>query len=186
MKVAYSYNETAIVVIATQERKHHPLANLVDFYKLFFQSYYGQGHFVSNDITAKLKLESELQIMNSSYYPYIQDISNRTGLYRVSLDAIKKGIITVDDFLVMFLNKKEFQINWATWSENWELIKNLIVGLYPVLNDKVHISHCEQAIKNMSMVSHSEVYRLNYQPHYRVMQLSEFEILKFSTLREYL
>jgi hypothetical protein len=186
VKVSYSYNETDIVVIATQEYKNHPKANLVDFYKLFFQSHYGQGHFVSNDVTAKRSLEYELQRMNSSYHPYIQDISNRMGLYRVSLDAIKKQIITVDDFMIMFLNKKEFHINWSAWAENWEIIKKQLLCMYPDLKDKALISHCEQVIKNMAMVSHSECFRLTYQPHYRVMQLSEYEILKFKTLREYL
>jgi hypothetical protein len=186
MRVSYTYNETDIVVIATQEYQNHPNANLVDYYKLFFQSYYGQGHFVSNDIAAKRKLECELLMMNTTYHPYIQDISNRMGLYRVSLDSIKKQIVTLDDFLVMFLHKKEYSINWQAWSENWEMIKNMITGLYPDLRDKILINHCDEVIKNKAMVSHSDSFRLTYKPHYRVMQLSEYEILKFQTLKEYL
>jgi hypothetical protein len=184
--VSNSYNETDIIVIATQEFKYHPLANLIDYYKLFFQSYYGQGHFVSNEVTAKLKLEIELQKMHSPYHPYIQDISNRRGLYRLSLDTVKKQIVSPDDFLIMFLQGKEYNITWQNWSENWMNIQKLIVALYPALNDRHHVNLCRELIDNKAMASHSDTYRSTYNPHYRVMQLSEFELIKLQNLKEYL
>jgi len=186
MIVKLDYSETDIIVIATQEYRYHPKSTLIDFYKLFFQSYYGQGHFISNDITAKRNLESELLRMNSSYHPYIQDISNRRGIFRISLDAIKRKLITIDDFLIMFLHKKQYSINWNEWSDNWDLIMSLLLRLYPGLNIKSDITHCAEVIRNKAMTSHSEDFGLTYQPHYRVMQLSEYELLKFNDLKEYL
>jgi hypothetical protein len=184
VSISNSYIETDIIVIATQEYKHHPLANLIDYYKLFFQAYYGQGHFVSNEVAAKLKLEIEMQKMQSHYHPYIQDISNRNGLYRVSLDTVKKQIVSLDDFLMIFLHGQEYNVIWQNWTENWMNIQKMLLGLYPRLNDKQHINLCREVIENKAMISHSDTYKSAYDPHYRVMHLSEFELIKLQKLKE--
>jgi len=180
------YTENDIVVIAKTEQFHHPESNLIDYYKLFFQSYYGQGHFISNETEVQHYLDKELLEMKSVYNPVIQDISNQNGMYRVSLDAIKKGILTSEYFLSLFLRKDYIQTDWHQWSGIWNNISKLLFDLYPLLQCATLIQKCVKVIDNNAIISHSECFRLTYSPHYRVMQLSEYDLQKNAELRKYL
>lgn len=181
-----TYTDNDIVIIARTEQFHHPESNLIDYYKLFFQSYYGQGHFISNETEVQQYLDKELLEMKSVYNPVIQDISNQNGMYRVSLDTIKKGILTREYFLSLFLRKDYIQTDWLQWVGIWNNISKLLFDLYPLLQSDNLIQQCVEVINNNAIISHSECFRLTYSPHYRVMQLSENDLHKNADLRKYL
>lgn len=178
------YSQTDIVVIATNEHMHHPLANLIDYYKLFFQSYYGQAHFVGSEVAAKRHLEIELSKMDRLYLPVIQDISNRHGLYRVSLNAITNNMISAENYLSIFTSKQHYSIDWNYWSIIWNDILKLLLKLYPSINQPYVIELCDEVLTNKAIISHSEAFRLTYNPHYRVMQLSEFDFIQNPSLKD--
>lgn len=186
MNLSDKYTNSDLLSIAKTEYEYHPLSNLRDYCKLFFQSYYGQGHFISDEAGAKRHLDIELEKMNCAYLPMIQDISNGMGLYRISLDAITNNLISIDDFLLFFLNRQFIPIDWEQWTENWHKIMVLLFEIYPDLNDTDLASECTELTRNKSLMSHSECFRLTYCPHYRVMQLSETDEVKFKKLMEYL
>lgn len=184
MSTFRNYTQADIISIAQTERQYHPQANLIDYYKLFYQAFFGQGHFIGNEAQAKRHLDTELSRMTTSYQPLLQDISNGYGLYRVSLDAVKLGLMSEDELLLLYLNSKFIRTDWKQWSEIWSSIVNLLLDSYPVLDNEKERCQCSEIIKNKAIISHSECFRLTYSPHYRVMQLSESDLTKYPELRK--
>jgi hypothetical protein len=186
MSALFKYTDADLVSIARNEYKLHPMANLVDYYKLYFQAYYGQGHFIPDLNLARKYLDAEMLNNNQPYYPYLQDISNGKRLYRASVLLIEESIIPYEDYLTIFVRKNTANPDWQEWDTNWSLISKILIELYPVLNDDVLVKYCRKAIETKSILSHSEKFRLTYKPHYRVMILNNTEFETYPLLRKYL
>ena len=173
MNIDCKYSISEINTIAEIEHNLHPLANLRDFYKLFFQAYWAQGHFIPDADATESFLQQELTMFDKPYLPLLQDISHHHGLYRVSISAINQNKLTFDDFLKLFLDNRAEPVNWSYWAICWQDIQSLLLSNYPHLNDSNEIELCAEVITKQAIISHSECFRLTYNPHYRVMQLSE-------------
>ena len=70
------------------EATYHPKADLTDIYKLLCQAYYGPTHMGRELALIRKSLAEELKQNRKIYLPLLQDIGNRKGFYRVSLDLI--------------------------------------------------------------------------------------------------
>lgn len=167
------FSEIDIISIADLEKEIHPEAKLIDYYKLFFQSCFGQGHFIIDMQTARTYLENELISMTHNYYPLVQDISNGKGLYRISLAAIRADLVSIEEFLGMFLSFKFKHIDWEAWSEQWMVILSMLSLADTYFQDRSEIVHCNDYLKQQTIPSHSDSFRLTYIPHYRVMNLDD-------------
>ncbi len=179
------YNEEDILEIAKVEYHYHPKALLRDYYKLFFQAYWGQGHFVISKYSAKVYLEQEVSQMQELYTPIIQDISTSKRLYRVSLSAVKEQLISAPDFISSFLDNVYYEIDWKMWATHWNEIKLILINTYPALTDAEESDFLIQAMEQHALISHSECFRLTYKPHYRVMQLNGINSYLINRLKEY-
>ncbi len=162
--------------IIETELYYHPEAQLLDMYKLLLQSYYGQGHFIPDIHQAESYLKYELSIYINSYLPVIQDISNGSGLYRISLEAIRNGKIALEDFLLIFARGIQSEVNWLSWQNIWSEIEIMLLDRYPQKMNKDQLEQCKMSIRQKKCVSHTECFKLTYNPHYRVMQITEEEI----------
>jgi hypothetical protein len=163
------YTDDDIIRIADVEYTIHPEAKLIDFYKLFLQSCFGQGHFVTDIQKARTLLYDELENMSQDYYPWVQDISNGKGFYRVSLSVIRDNIISISDFIDQFLNAPSFSINWEAWSKQWHYIYQLLSDHKTYTFNNSEILMCDDILRLNRIPSHSDLFRLTYSPHYRVM-----------------
>lgn len=186
MNVYHKYTAQDILAIAETEHGHHPKANLIDYYKLFFQSYFGQGHFIGSESETKRHLENEMSRMQNAYLPLIQDISNGNGLYRVSLEAVKSNLISKDELLMHYLNSIFIRTDWEQWSQVWSELLDPLLEKYPELRVEADLEQCSEVMNNNVIMSHSECFRLTYSPHYRVMQLSGSDLMKYPELRKQL
>jgi len=186
MNLMLKYSDRDILAIAENEHGHHSKANLIDYYKLFFQSYFGQGHFIGSESETKRHLENELAGMKGSYLPLLQDISNGNGLYRISLEAVRSSLISKDELLLHYLNSIFIRTDWEQWAQVWSKLLDLILAKYPKLKVETDLEQCFEVIQNRVIMSHSECFRLTYSPHYRVMQLSESDLMKYDELRKHL
>lgn len=184
MNEMFNYTKEDLLSIISCEFKHHPEAQLRDYYKLFFQSYWGQGHFIEDIRSTMTYLEQEVAIMNETYLPIIQDISNGKGLYRISLSIIRDRFLSIDNYLSLFLDMKQVEIDWTQWAEDWKHILKCIVIKNPLIISSAEIEYCNQAIEQKKIISHSECFRLTYKPHYRVMLLSDLNKSIQITLEE--
>ena len=164
--------------LINSEFKLHPKAQLIDYYKLFFQGTFGPGHIISSKSSARKFLQNELR--ESSIFEEIdyQNISYINKFYRVNLNVINKGKISFDDFLDAFLQSTELknEISFEEWIEEWKNIeKQIFMMKIPIENIKQQSSELLEIIKNEQLVSHSNIYRANYSPHYRLMNTKQFQ-----------
>ncbi len=159
----------------------HPKAQLIDYYKLFFQGTFGPGHIISNKSSAIKFLRNELE--ESSFFEKIdyQDISYINEFYRVNLIVINKGMITFDDFLDAFFMsaKLKNEINHKEWLEEWVNIEQQILLMkIPMENIEKQSEELRKIIENKELVSHSNIYRSAYSPHYRLINAEQFKRIK--------
>src|SRR5512133_2565576 len=96
------YSTADLLHIFEAEHALHPLAEAQDYCKLYFQAYFGQGHFVGSRSDVELYLKKELATMQEDYLPLMQDISNGSGLYRVSLSVLKQNVLSMEEFADRF------------------------------------------------------------------------------------
>jgi hypothetical protein len=169
----YDYDD--ICEIISTELCDHPKTSLTDYYKLFFQAYFGQGHFIGGRDNAISYLKTELAQMTEDYLPICQDISNGHEVYRISLTAVSQGIVTKEEFIDKFIRATEHEINWDHWQHSWVVISSILVDKFGVKTSSFERAIVQQTFAQKSLMSHSEAYRKAYHPHYRVMQLSDFD-----------
>ena len=164
-----------------RQMETYPKSRLLDIYKSCFQDYLGAEHLVSDRQRVKAYLDEELsttsldELMTWYYEPCGIDSS----YYRVSIRAIKEGIITEDQLLDAFIRSANAVKRPAveSWSERWhkilETIDGMNLGLPNYQEDKTFIDSILAVGKYA--ISHSPEYREAYRPHYRIVERSIFE-----------
>lgn len=155
----------------------HSKAQLIDYYKLFFQGTFGPEHIISSRSSARKFLESELEETSIFEERDYQNISYINEFYRVNINVINKEIISFDDFLDAFIKsaKLENEISNKEWLEEWENIEQQILLMkIPMENIKKQSKELWKIIEDKQLVSHSNIYRKTYSPHYRLINAEQF------------
>ena len=175
-------SDQQVINLAKQEEKLHPKASLIDYYKLFFQGTFGPGHFIESEKTARNFLREELASAKSFETHLYQKIDYHTTFYRVNLVVINIKLVGLEDFFNGFLRSSKFKatISRNEWAAEWQQIESILK------KSSLKISDFEEASRHLRLliqqekylVSHSQIYHQNYQPHYRLF--SEKEFLKLS------
>ncbi|MCD4650469.1 MAG: hypothetical protein K8S56_01580 [Candidatus Cloacimonetes bacterium] len=152
------------------EFEYHPEAELIDYYKLFFQGIFGPAHNIEDRVSAKHYLESELSSMTDGYLPLCQEISEHFA--RISLSVVNKGLLSVDELLELFIISSEVRCPAVEWKTEWQRVESILLEILP---DKFNSQRLEiLEIVNASKLvipRHSEIFRRKYSPHYRVIYL---------------
>lgn len=160
--------------------KQYPKARLLDIYKSCFQDYMGAEHLVNDTASAKAYLDQELATTDTgSLMAWYYEPCGVNGNYvRVSLRAVKEGIITADALLNAFIasagGERSTVESWATrWHEMVSAIEGMGLALPHYEQDKQFIE--EVLAKGKYAISHSPDYRDAYSPHYRIVRRDIFE-----------
>ena len=170
----------------------YPKSRLLDIYKSCFQDYMGAEHLVSDRQMVKAYLDEELNTTNlDDLMPwYYEPCGTDSCYFRVSIRAIKEGIITEDQLLDAFIRSangrtvmdegeanSEKRPSVKSWSERWHKIIGTIdrmkLDLPNYQEDKQFIDSVLSVGKYA--ISHSPDYREAYHPHYRIVERSIFE-----------
>ncbi len=170
-------NDT-IKKLINSEFELHPKAQLIDYYKLFFQGTFGPEHIISNKTSARKFLKNELEESSIFEVTDYQNISYINNIYRVNLNIINRGIITFDDFLNAFLMSAniENEISYKKWLIHWENIEHQIfIMKLPIDNIEKQSAELQKIIRKKQLVSHSNIYRTSYSPHYRLISSEQFQ-----------
>ena len=164
-----------------RQMQTYPKSRLLDIYKSCFQGFMGAEHLVSDRESVKTYLDEELnsttldELMPWQYEPCGIDSS----YYRVSIRAVKEGIISnemlLDAFILSANTPKRPTV--AEWSKQWHEIISTIEGMQLNLP---HYDKDKQFIDSVLSVgkyaiSHSPEYREAYRPHYRIVERGIFE-----------
>ena len=179
MSVAISAQD--IEGFVNRQLQSYPKSRLLDIYKSCFQDYMGAEHLVSDRKSVKAYLDEELNTTSlDELMPwYYEPCGIESCYYRVSIRAIKEGIITEDQLLDAFISSanSETRPSVESWSDRWHMIIGTIdqmkLDLPDFQEDKQFIDSVLSVGKYA--ISHSPDYRNAYHPHYRIVEKRIFE-----------
>lgn len=179
MSVAISAQD--IEEFVNRQLQSYPKSRLLDIYKSCFQDYMGAEHLVSDRKSVKAYLDEELNTTSlDELMPwYYEPCGIERCYYRVSIRAIKEGIITEDQLLDAFIRSanSETRPSVESWSDRWHMIIGTIdqmkLDLPDFQEDKQFIDSVLSVGKYA--ISHSPDYRNAYHPHYRIVEKRIFE-----------
>lgn len=166
--------ETKIREAVRYIHSHYPESRLRDYYKSFFQDFYGPGHLLSDTTAAIAYLEHELkQVEAPSQHKTAEFTGYKHNFVRVDLYSVKSGNIPYGAFKKAFLESGEkFQLpSIAEWKEVWSRILSEIEQMNLKIpgfeQDKKYLN--ELLSKGEYVVHHSQPYLDAYTPHYRII-----------------
>ncbi|MBW6516520.1 MAG: hypothetical protein K0B81_07910 [Candidatus Cloacimonetes bacterium] len=152
----------------------HPAAELIDYYKLFYQALYGPGHLITNESEAYSYLHEELLQFQGNQEPYVQDLSlSGNDFCRVNLQVILDKMISEIDYFDLFLQSARDQTSTDGYNKYWYEIEKLIkeIGVLGKVfeeQEKILKSCLDSAV--VYSPRHSDIFRQNYNPHYRLIR----------------
>ena len=174
-------DQFSIEGFVNRQMQIYPKSRLLDIYKSCFQDYMGAEHLISDRQSVKVYLDEEFNTTSlDELMPwYCEPCGIDSCYYRVSIRAIKEGIITEDQLLDAFIRSanSETRPSVESWSERWHKIIGTIdqmkLDLPDFQEDKQFIDSVLSAGKYA--MSHSPDYREAYHPHYRIVERNIFE-----------
>ena len=159
--------------------RRYPQMQIEDFIKLIYQNTFGPKHFGDNPTISYIKTFLTDELTSSTYYhetPYYEVIGS--DYVRVSLKAITENKLSIDELAKYFMKTIDTTSNPT---ENTYTIFDQKISLLLTLikEGRIHLPYAEsiafiqtyQANKILP-IHHSEVYKKNYHPHYRVVKKS--------------
>jgi hypothetical protein len=164
-----------------------PEMTLQDIYKDFFQDEFGPGHLLSNPASARSYFDEELKGMTSRARHDAEPCGLGKNFVRVPMDLVKDGLIDKDEFFDAFVeSSKNFRTpDLSRWIRKWQQIEAVINKSKLELRDleQNRTMLREMLNEGKTMVHHSDLYRENYDPHYRIMGTRQWEQLKLKLRR---
>ncbi|MCF7920726.1 MAG: hypothetical protein K9N06_12505 [Candidatus Cloacimonetes bacterium] len=154
-----------------QELKLFPEAQLQDVYKLFYQDFFGPGHYIPDINAVSHYLKDELDNY-SRLSPFLktQPIFCLNNFLRIDI-CVVDVLINKHDFLDIFVQSSRITLNQPlTWQEHWQTILKLLSKTNPhLIIEEKSVSRLNEIARQYGEVHHSEKYRELYQPHYRLI-----------------
>ena len=90
---------------------------------------------------------------------------------RVNFTNITEGQLTEEELVTMFVDAagkdNAFSDDWAV---EWQKIVKIALEVNPKWADKKLQAELTEAAENKQAVRHSEAFRNNYNPHYRIVR----------------
>ncbi len=172
--------------------KKYPDMQIQDFLKLIYQFTFGPKHFHNEPDLAHIKayLERELEgLKNLKQTQYVESIGN--GYYRIYLHAIKNHKISTKELSEMF-----YQSILLSQPENdfikQSFIRHIDLLIEMIKNQEISfdLETSLQIIKNylkegIHPIHHSDIYRKQYEPHYRVVHINTINIHLLTFVKNY-
>lgn len=149
--------------------RRYPLMEIQDIFKLLFQRCFGGDHLIVDKDVFSERLTQEFNEINPSEEPLIEDIGN--GYCRLSLKACK--LLKIDTHLIKkaFFLSADKNKSMDMFYKEAQKIKTLCEnGTLSFLAQDVDRFIDRWKESGCRPVSHSETYRNNYSPSYRVIK----------------
>lgn len=147
----------------------YPLIQMEDMIKLIYQNEFGGGHLISNPINSLDYLCREYDAITTPLTHRFESIGN--DLYRLYLEDIKNDGITLDTVNQFFVHTShQVQGTSKGFEAKLELFISLCEeSLLPFSIDNIINYLAEYKVLGYPPVSHSQIYREAYAPHYRIV-----------------
>ena len=160
-----------VIHIIKEHLNKYPCMKIQDACKLIYQSVFGGGHMISNPSYSLERIKTEYEAVKKNICEQenvVEPIGNHIS--RFSLKALNQGLLpeTLNQMFVLSANRKKGSVE--------ELEENLSVFLDGCKKGDFSFEHSEvyefidEWKKNgYPAISHTEQYRQNYHPAYRVI-----------------
>jgi len=149
----------------------YPKMQMTDVVKLLYQSEFGGGHMISDPEKSLSRLESEWQQMQKRpESAFIEEIGEE--VCRIDLSVLDEGL-TSETLNQMFIHTAECIVGTIEgFEKKLDILRELCKsGELPYNADELECYLREYKEMGYPPVSHSEIYRDNYCPHYRVVSM---------------
>ena len=164
----------AIRTMCGQIHATYPLATLQDIYKTCYQDFFGAEHLMNDTAAARQYIHYELeQCQNSdlNLMPKREPTGFRHRFVRINFSNIVEGELNEEQLVMMFINAagkdNAFSDDWAS---EWKNIEQIALEVNPDWRDDELQKELTYAAENRYAVRHSEAFRNNYNPHYRIVR----------------
>ena len=149
--------------------KKYPLMEVTDAVKLIFQNEFGGGHLISNKAKCLEYLIFEYNSVEQADGELYEDIGN--GIIRVFLPALKANSIAPEKLCELFIRSAGLiRGNTDSFLKKLDLLIRLTdEGVFAFSKSQIENYLTEYAAIGYPPVSHSEIYRQNYKPTYRII-----------------
>lgn len=165
----------------SRQLQTYPKSRLLDLYKSCFQDFMGAEHLVVDHQRIKAYLDEELNSVTlDDLMPWIYEPCGiDSSYYRVSIRAVKEGLISKDMLLDAFICSANSSNRPSVdeWNERWHKMIGTIDGMQlnlPQYNKDRQFIDSVLSVGKYA-ISHSPEYREAYRPHYRIVERSIFE-----------
>lgn len=165
----------------SRQLQTYPKSRLLDLYKSCFQDFMGAEHLVVDHQRIKAYLDEELNSVTlDDLMPWIYEPCGiDSSYYRVSIRAVKEGLISEDMLLDAFICSANSSNRPSVdeWNERWHKMIGTIDGMQlnlPQYNKDRQFIDSVLSVGKYA-ISHSPEYREAYRPHYRNVERSIFE-----------
>ncbi len=145
----------------------YPLMEITDLVKLAFQNEFGPGHLILNPDNARMWLEREYNSVKGAGGEPTVDIGN--GLVRVNLSAVDESCLEhlFDSFC---RSARKIKGSVESFERKLDILRAMADdGVFPFTRDALDKYLTEYKEAGYPPVSHSESFRQNYKPSYRVV-----------------
>lgn len=157
----------------TEELTYHPLARLTDIFKLFTQSAFGPGHLIHDIDSAYRYFNDEVHNHELFDTVLIQPCTLYHDFYRINLSLVKRGMINGEELFSAFIESSRISLTLteSEFRDDWQIITEMMIQekIQPDLfYDDLEYLH-SLTEKNRFICHHSETFRNEYHPHYRIV-----------------
>lgn len=167
-------DDRAIRRMCEEMSSHYPLATLQDIYKTCYQDFFGAEHLMNDTAAARHYIHYELeQCRNTdmSAMPKREPTGFRHRFTRINFSCIVDGELTEEQLVGMFIDAagKNNAYNDG-WHSEWQKIEAIALDVNPSWADDELQAELYEAASGNHAVRHSEAFRKNYNPHYRIVR----------------
>ena len=152
----------------------YPLATLQDIYKTCYQDFFGAEHLMNDTAAARYYINYELEQCkntNLNLMPKREPTGFRHRFVRVNFSNIVEGELTEEQLVMMFIDAAGKDNAYSNdWASEWQQIEKIALKVNPNWANAELQSELMEAAKGNYAVRHSEEFRNNYNPHYRIIR----------------
>lgn len=172
-----SSSDSRIKQAVAQQLERYPKSTLQDVYKSFFQDRFGAGHIIVSRSMADSCLRAELESCGKLSGAVYEPTGGEGNFYRVNLSVIKTGQVPYSVFLDTFVRSAESIPSGKNWADEWLHIDSVVATMKcPFVGYDTDRDSIRKLLQTDDWaVHHSQAYRENYNPHYRMIKKNIFE-----------
>lgn len=167
-------NDSAIRKMCQDIHNQYPLATLQDIYKTCYQDFFGAEHLMNDTAAARYFINYELERCKDtdlSSMPKREPTGFRHRFARINFSNIIEGEMTEEQLVMMFIDAAVKDNAYGDdWLSEWLLIEKIALEVNPDWRDEELQLELIEAARGGNAVCHSDAFRNNYNPHYRIVR----------------